>query len=285
MFIYYPVFFPFLFYILHMQLIKIRVSTLPSYSDCPRRAAARSWRSIIESSGFSLRSLPNSIGAAIGTGIHDGAAYIMECKRDETEYTVSNAEELSIVSLRKNISDGIVWDKTTGNTNTAEKQIIRIIGLFAVSHAPNIKPQLVEESRSAAIADGFELSGHPDVETATADIRDWKQGTVKRPYHSQLGGYSLLRRSQGGTRPSALAKDFFKRVPLDKPQPPVETTLYDVDSAERAAWAIVGHIMRDIKNFIKSGDPWCFACNPMSMLCSDKFCCAWGTSFCELGGR
>jgi hypothetical protein len=37
--------------------------------------------------------------------------------------------------------------------------------------------------------------------------------------------------------------------------------------------------------FNATGDVNCFMANQMSMMCSDKYCPAWGTKFCELSGE
>lgn len=290
------IFLIFLFYLLIMQFssdqnqtpetppqtITIRVSTLPGYTDCPRRAAAKSWRHIIEGAGFTLRRLPNTIGAAIGTGVHVGAAHILTEKRDQRTANISDAHELSVAELRKQTIEGALWDTVTTSMNTAEKQTIRLTSLFNEQIAPKVNPELIENRRKAVIAPGWELSGQSDTETTNQIIRDWKTGAVIRPYQSQFGGYSLLRRSQGGTKPALLIMDHLKRVAIDRAQPPVVSIEYDIATCERAAWAIIGHIKRDITAFLKSGDPWCFACNPMSMMCSNKYCPAHGTTFCEL---
>jgi hypothetical protein len=264
------------------QTITIRVSTLPGYTDCPRRAAAKSWRHIIEGAGFHLRKLSNSIGASVGTGVHAGASYMLNQKKSGEPINGKDAGEVAVIELRRQTGDGIIWDTVTQNLNTAEKQTLRLTQLFESACVPILKPDLIEYSRKAVIAPGWELTGRSDIETSDEIITDWKMGKVSRPYHSQLGGYSLLRRSQGGTRPRELLKKQLKRVAIDKPQPPVETVEYDIATCERAAWAIIGHIKRDITAFLKSGDPWCFACNPMSMMCSDRYCPCFGTGFCEL---
>ncbi|CAO3439801.1 hypothetical protein [Azospirillum argentinense] len=52
---------------------------------------------------------------------------------------------------------------------------------------------------------------------------------------------------------------------------------------------MIRHIQTDLKIWregdpvqgIEPGDPWAFAANPSSKLCSDRFCPAWGTAFCR----
>lgn len=264
------------------QTITIRVSMLSAYQDCPRRAAAKAFWRIIKSAGYETRKLQNSIGAAVGTGVHAGAAYILTLKRDGNEAKSSDAEEISIVELRKETADGSIWDTVTDSMNTAEKQTRRLTALFHTQLAPKLSPALIENRRKAVIAPGWELSGQSDLETTDEEIRDWKTGAASRPHHPQFGGYSLLRQSQGDSKPVRLMMDHLPRVAIIKPQPSVVSVEYDRPSSERAAWAIIGHIMRDMRNFLKTGDPWSFPCNPMSMMCSAKYCPVFGTPFCEL---
>ena len=233
----------------------IRVSALPSYTDCPRRAAAKAYRKIIEGAGFMLRRLPNSIGASVGTGVHAGASFMLNQKKEGTEICGKDAGELAVIELRRQTAGGTIWDGTTQNQNVAEKQTLRLTRLFETSCVPIMAPDLIEQPRKAVVAPGWQLQGRPDLETTDEYIRDWKTGTAIRPYHAQHGGYSLLRRSQGGSKPRGLIMDHLKRVAVDKPQPPVTSIVYDGPAAERAAWAIIGQIMRDMRAFLKSGDP------------------------------
>ena len=72
-------------------------------------------------------------------------------------------------------------------------------------------------------------------------------------------------------------------------QPPAETHLHDVTGAEVAAMAVLRRIDADIRAFrfgdpergVAPGEPWAFLANPMSKLCSDRWCPAWGTSWCR----
>ena len=64
-----------------------------------------------------------------------------------------------------------------------------------------------------------------------------------------------------------------------------------VAQAETAASNILRHIAGDLETFrngdpvrrILPGDPWAFQANPSSILCSPKYCPAFGTTFCHEG--
>jgi hypothetical protein len=87
------------------------------------------------------------------------------------------------------------------------------------------------------------------------------------------------------------AIDFVKRVSPSKPQPLPVVNEAVIAHAETAAVSILRQMAMDIHTFrngdearrIKPGDPWAFMANPSSMLCSAKWCPAWGTEFCHEG--
>jgi hypothetical protein len=113
-------------------------------------------------------------------------------------------------------------------------------------------------------------------------IRDVKTGIVSRSNIAQYGGYSLLRRLEGG-RPARIVEDFIRRVPLREEQPPPVTIHYDPALAERVAARTIAEIEEQYAEFLESGDPLAFPANPNSVFCSPKFCPAHGTSWCMEG--
>jgi len=264
--------------------LTIRASMLPSYHDCPKRSIARAWPRSIEERGFALRRPGHGIGAAIGTGAHAGATHLLKEKRDGREYRECDAVEIAINALRAETSGEIIYDASTTTLNTAEKQVVRMTAVFLYQVLPICQPVSIEVSRRASISSNVLLQGRLDLETKDEALWDWKMGAVPRWYLSQFGGYSLLRRSNGGTLPSRLVLGHIPRVKIDKPQPPANFTNYDPVLAERSAWSTTGFIIRDFRAFEATGDPWQIPSNPMSFLCSAKFCPAWGTPFCVLKG-
>ena len=266
------------------QNIQIHASTLPSYSDCPRRAAAKSFGRLVMDAGFEFQKSPAGIGAAIGTAVHKAADHILQQKiKTDTLGNIREAVEIGIDRFKKEISDGVVWDSTTENQNSAEKQIDRLSNSFYSEVAPIVKPKNTEINYRAVISEGFELTGRIDLEENNESIHDWKTGAVLRPYHGQMGGYSLLKKSVA-LIPENLIIHYLPRVSIKKNYPGAQHIQYDRAMCERAAWSILQIIIRDIKNFQRTQNPWSFAANPMSVLCSEKFCPAYKTQFCEMGG-
>jgi hypothetical protein len=266
------------------QTIEIHASTLPSYADCPRRSAAKAFGRLVTDAGYEFRKSPAGIGAAVGTAVHAAADHIMQEKiKTDVLGDIVNAIEIGVEGFKKEISDGVVWDTTTENQNSAEKQIIRLLGSFYSEVAPLIKPKSTEINYRAAIADGFELTGRIDLEDLDESVHDWKTGSILKPYHGQMGTYSLLKKSVS-LIPKELVIHYLPRVSIKKNYPGAQRIPYDRALCERAAWSILQIIIRDIKNFQRTQNPWSFAANPMSMLCSEKFCPAYKTQFCEMGG-
>jgi hypothetical protein len=226
-----------------------------------------------------------SIGAAIGTGSHAGAALLLTNKRDGYSVIESDAVDLGISTLvEESTKSEVIFDPTTESRNAAEHQIRSMTAVFFHQLLPTLDPVTVEERRKARVSEGVSLAGTSDLETAINDLRDLKFGAVPRFYLGQFGGYSLLRRSHGVGVAAHLLMDHIPRVRPDKPQPPAAVIPYDVALAEQAAWATIQFLVRDYRAFELSGDPWVIPANPMSPMCSEKYCAAWGTRFCTLKG-
>lgn len=262
-------------------MLRIRASMLPSWNDCARRTASKSFTPLIESAGYELRKLMPSVGAAVGTSVHAAVEHVLRGKiEDGQPGAFKDGVSVALGKFREEIAPGAEWDDTTGNLQTAEYQIERM----ALAYAPlveTIQPQAVELSLAAAIAPGWELTGHIDLYTADRRVDDLKTGAVRRPYQAQLGAYSLLAKSNGMPVDS-IGITFVPRGKKTKPQPPPERMDYDVAVAERAAYTTIEAIRRDVEQFEKTGDPYSFAANNMSLMCSRKYCGAWGTAFCRL---
>lgn len=258
---------------------------LPAYPDCPRRGAAKQYRRLVEDAGFELRPLLPSVGSAIGTAAHAALAHMLtEKMRTGEPGRLDDGLEVAMSGFHEEIAPGAEWDDTSPNLQTAEIQIRRLAECLQVL-AITEDPVLVEAELRATVAPGWELTGHLDLMTRPGVIIDAKTGALKRPYQAQLGGYSLLVRSQpAGTLPevTGIGIAFAQRARKTKPQPPLERQTYDIAVAEGAAYATVQRIVRDVEEFEKTGSPEAFPANPLSLMCSKKYCPAWGTTFCRM---
>jgi hypothetical protein len=268
-------------------MIKIRISSLPYYTDCPRRASINLFRHEIEAAGFALKQTLPGIATAVGTGTH-AAAHAMHESILSAGHAgdLSKATEAGIASFKDEIKEGVDYDETTPNNNHAEKQLITLTRSYYHEIIPALdldkESAVFEKTLQAKLDAETVISGTPDVADAV-QIRDLKTGKGTS-FEAQTGGYSLLRKSNGSKQPRKLVIDFVPRTPIQKKYPGAHSITYDVNFAEYYAWNIIQTIKRDIERFQQTGDPWAFMPNPKSMLCGQKYCHAYGTNYCKLGG-
>jgi PD-(D/E)XK nuclease superfamily len=269
----------------------IRASSLPSYPDCSRRWAARTIPQEIIAAGFDLAgSMRTSIGASVGTATHGGAAFIMaEKMKSGLLGNQTEAEQKALEDFDTAAQGGVLWDEATPNMNDAQKQVVRMVKVFRNTVAIQVQPLAVERRLEARVGEGFVLSGQSDLQTIEPGrIRDLKTGRFPRMHHAQLGAYSLLARTAHPEQPTKeICVDFIQRVALAKPQPDTKTDFYDQAVAEQAAINTIDHMRKDVTEFrrrIQEGEAapeHAFLANPASMLCTEKWCPAWNTSFCR----
>jgi hypothetical protein len=268
----------------------IRASSLSGYPDCPRRSAARMFRAEIIAAGHDLRDSPRSIGAAVGTAVHKAASVMLiEKAKTGSLPPLSTCHDAAVETVKAEAADGMLYDRETPALNEAQTQVVRMATVYHHDVAPDIQPLIVEERMEADVAPGVVLSGQSDViAREPGRVRDLKTGKMLGNHKPQLGAYSLLGRSNGIDVTEA-GIDFVQRVPLKKPQPGAVSQVHDVAAAETAATNIIRHIQDDLQTFrrgdpvrgVLPGDPWAFPANPSSMLCSAKWCTAFGTTFCR----
>jgi hypothetical protein len=231
--------------------------------------------------GFDLRQLPASIGATLGTGAHAGAQFIMDTKIDsDTIPPVSQSIDASIEQFREEIQDGVQFDDSTPNLNEAEKQISRIVSIYSNEVAPRLQPKFTEKKRAAKVADLYQLEGRLDLETVDLCLRDLKTGARTPVCEAQFGGYSLLKKTEDGVSFQTAVMD---HIPRKTRGAPWIQHVYDPIKCEKIASEMIQHITGNIDDFLATGNEWAFMANPMSMMCSDRYCPAWGTNFCTMG--
>lgn len=262
----------------------IRSSTLPIYADCPRRSASKINRKELEAAGYVFRELPPSIGSAIGTAAHLVGESVLRAKIETGALGDLDAGlELALAAFDVEIEPGAIWDDTTKNRNAAQIQIKNLARAYYHGVAKHVDPLAVELYLEADTGDGVLLTGNIDLVTVAGSVRDLKTGAVDRDYFAQLGGYGLLCRSQ--PEPllvTGLGIDWLKRTGHTKPQPPVIKKEYPLAACQQLALDVIGSIKRDLAEFRATGNPAAFMCNTGSMMCSDKYCPAWGTDFCAI---
>lgn len=260
--------------------IVIRPSSLPGWSDCQLRTAARTAPQMFLDLGYELRQLPQRAGPAIGTATHAAVAFTMQCKIDTGESAnQTETEQAGLEALSKSIEHGVEWDGVSPNFNTAQKQVLRHYRVFRLHLEDDLRPRTVERRIEKLTKRGNTLSGQPDV---TDDgVMDLKTGVAKRVNGQQYGAYALLLRADGDPV-SHITEDYIKRVAIDKEQPLPEQIRYDVALSERIAGATILDMERKFEEFERDGDTMIFSANTGSMLCSDRWCLAFKTSACPM---
>ncbi len=267
--------------------ITVRASSTTSYSDCPRRWAARHITGILVAMGFYPRSLPSSVGAVIGSGTHSAVAHDLEHKmRTGVLANFSDAEAAGMVELHERIErEGVMYDEISQDVNDAQMQVRRLARTYRDNVGANIRPIVVEERMNVRHHTGMVVSGQIDsLMEAPNTLDDVKTGKSQGANWAQYGSYSRILRAH--KKPvAAIRERFIRRVALSKTQPAPVTVAYDIDVCETQAEQTLMRIARDVARFRSTGDRESFGANPASSLCSDRFCPAHGTSFCPLGRK
>ena len=252
------------------------------YNDCARRTVAQELlRDELIASGFKFWPRKVGIGAAIGHAVDAGATYLLRAKMEGSPAVNATSEDVGILAFRKEIAGGVEYDKSiTPNAQTAEKQIARMVQVYATQVLPNVEPESVQLEMSADVGDGFILVGHWDLREVSGRLHDTKTGQDVYPTGAQFGGYALLGTAHGLPITSAVV-DYIERAAITKPQPPAVQIEYDVVQCKKEAARTISRIKAQVAEFRKSRDIESIPSNPMSALCANKYCTVRNTEFCK----
>jgi len=266
------------------ELPVVRGSYLSAYADCTRRGAARLFPDLVKDAGYRLNWLNANIGAATGTGTHAAAAVTLGEKAKTGELgNITEAEQAGLDALNEAVEYGVTWDPTSPDLNTAQKQVIRQHKIYRMRVATKIQPVTVEKRLNVRIDDlGLILSGQSDViaTTTDAELRDLKTGVVSRANGPQYGAYVLLQKAHGDPV-LGVVEDYVERAPISKPQPEPVENKYNAERVAFLAESVLRRIRQDLDAWTTHQNPvLAWIANPNSMLCSEKFCPAYGTDFC-----
>lgn len=253
---------------------------LPSYADCARRTVAKQWPLMLAEMGFTVRPLLPSAGAAVGTAAHAGLEGLRRQAWAGQDLDVVAAMGPAITKLKEELAPGAEWDATTPNVMAAEIQVRRLAQAM-IPILREQRPAAIELALAANLPYGWELSGHLDFLGEDGTVEDFKTGAVRRPYQTQLGAYAILAEAHE-YRVTGVSIAWARRARADRPQPPPEVQRYDLEVAKREAWAVIRKCQTQVAEFKASEDPGVLPANPMSMMCTPKYCPAYGTSFCGL---
>ena len=267
--------------------ISIRSSSLSGYADCARRAACGIIPDLLKDAGYRILPRSKAVAMSVGTAVHAGEGECMAEKiKSGKPCSESQTVDRAVTELDEECKDtdkDTFFDKTSPDKTTSEKQVIRMTQSYYQKVQPDLVPERIWDPRSggdrliADAGDGFKITGHPDVMGKGAVIHDMKTGSKLRPAHPQLGCYSLLCKSSK-VDIKGVNVNFIQRVTIKKDQPDPVIAPYPLDICEQAAWDVINQVKSDILNFLKEPTYRAFMANPLSMLCSAKWCAA--KTFC-----
>lgn len=240
----------------------------------------------INASEWGLRLRPQHVGAAVGSATHRGAEHIMtEFQRTGElggEERVRAGREAALDRLSEDLGAGeMTYDSTTTGPNGATEAVGKLIPAYHASIDPAVPPFLVEAGLSMTIADTIVVTGHVDLWFIDETLEDLKTGRRYPAASSQYGCYSLLARANGHNVKPTFRQRYLPRVAAGKPQPAPVITDLPQGALERQALATAKAVKRSVEEFQRTGDPDSFLANPQTWLCSNRFCPAFGSKWCD----
>jgi hypothetical protein len=259
---------------------------LPPYIDCPRKAAANQFVKLIKDAGYNIPVFKKSkIYAIIGTCTHTASEYL--CTQKILNKPISGVEDFTLDKLTSEIkmSENLEYDAISPNQNHVITQLKRFIKIYKNDVLPkivfpeNALPGDYLELYLKAKIKGYNITGHIDLLTKYS-VGDTKTGTLLKPCHTQVGGYDLLADANGKTGYVNNIIIHMPRVHKDKRYPGTKIIKLDPGFCKLEAHSLILKIVDDLNKFKKNGDCRSFMANPQSMLCSRKYCKAYGTDFC-----
>lgn len=262
---------------------RIRASSLPTYLDCQVRWAAQTQRRMVLEAGFTLREIGRPVGGIVGAGLHAGITVALRPLLSGLAVdSLARARDAAAAAVSQEFAEGrpVVMDQTTGSPGEARDQTVSMVGSLYERAVPAMRPVLLDpdtQIEARLHKDAF-VSGKPDMIELGEQITDLKSGSNRKAAGAQYGAYALLRKSHG--LPTKRIVEVFQRRTKRTLDAPVITEI-DVGAAERLASATLREAMMKLMAFSTTSDPLTFLPNPGSILCSSRYCPAWGTDFCH----
>lgn len=260
--------------------MEIRASILPSYADCSKRAFANLYIKTLKEFGYVLNSPSLYVGSAIGTATHKGFSSDLIGIRDGDLKSKDDVLNIGIDKYRQLSVDGIGFDSVTNNSNLAENQIQQILKMYLLKMHSKMRPEYVEHEFKVKYK-GHIITGHPDLIDLGSVIVDFKTGFKRNPYQSQTGIYGKLYEARAKKPCKGMTIVHIPRR-KDMTNPKINIYNYNVEISKSIALRTIDRIISDYEIFIETECPNHIPENPMSFLCSRKYCLAHGTDFCEI---
>lgn len=229
-----------------------------------------------EQYGDTLRTVPLNDGVPIDIKMTDLAGDILEENFDEDVDV--DEEERPSAKCRCGCNGEPVWHFG----NLVEKMIPPAVQLVNSIEPAQVEPEIIVEPEWIP---GWQIKAHPDVIDTSNVIHDVKTGKnyeVPDTYQAQLGTYVIAFPEAEG-----IQIDYMKKPGTTQEAPPPISKRYPMQAAAAQAEDQITRFVTATEEFMDPTSAWhldprVFRANPSSMMCSKKFCPAFGTSFCEL---
>jgi len=259
----------------------VRASSWPSLFDCSYRWY---WQTVV---GLSM---PSSGNAALGTAIHAGTALYDASRLSGQPVPIEAAIDASLGKLARPEED-VRWDKTLTQVQ-ATNFAVCLTARYCKEISPTRQYVAVElncdaldiltqygtlritgtTDRVRALSDGRRgISDLKSGKRATRKNRDGTRAAVTKGHHLQLGIYTLMAEQGTGNQMTAPAEVIGLHIGKDTPVATGE--IEDVKTPLLGTEDTPGLITIAAK-MLRDG---LFPPNPKSMLCSNKYCPAYGT--------
>lgn len=274
--------------------LSFRASSLAAYEQCARKFAADYIvaQDLQRFLGVELREKQTHIGAAVGSSVHKGNAYMMNELAVTGSFGDASRRAAAIGRSLEEFSEisrgGLGTDAITATTYQGEQAIQKMVDRLYRDNRPETEPEMVEHKLEATFTYGEHgethrvlLTGTPDTFLVGQHLPDVKTGGRPQAY-AQMGIYKILIEANK-REVDTISLLYLKRVKLNSQQPAVEEIKVAPDVAVSHAKSVVKHANRDMRHLLKSGDPESLVANPGCFLCDPRFCPAFGTSFCRIG--
>ena len=276
--------------------LSFRVSSFDTYPPCGRRFGAN-WlisSGMASTLGYEFHPRRPHIGAVVGTGFHTGTGYLMREWQVTGEHggrqRLEHAQDMAAGNVHEqmNGTQAVTMDDTTKSGWQAQQSAKAMVGRIHDELRPTSAPLIVEKGMKAEYPGGFQVTGTLDLFMIAEELNDHKSWSRFKPKSvAQQGTYSILIRSN--INPATGERYEVQDISLNAVQRrkdgagPLERIDIDRDIAERHAMNVAKRAAADVQRMLDTGDPEELIANPSDPLCSDKWCCAFGTPFCRIG--